>query len=94
MSGFFNILKQGAKTEAGKKIISKVVDYVSKKPSTITSVPPSVGKSKLHKDMAKSKIKMLKDMGSFQKKVGIDKYKEKGGEKIYKKILKITPGKP
>jgi hypothetical protein len=44
--------------------------------------------------MAKSKIKMMKDMGSFQKKVGIDKYKEKGGEKIYKKILKIDPGNP
>ena len=33
-------------------------------------------------------------MGKFQKKVSIDKYKEKGGEKIYKKILKIDPGKP
>ena len=55
---------------------------------------PSVGKGKLHKDMAESKIKMMKDMGKFQKKVGIDKYKEKGGEKIYKKILKIRPGKP
>ncbi len=55
---------------------------------------PSVGKGKLHKDMAESKIKMMKDMGSFQKKTGIDKYKEKGGEKIYKKILKIDPGKP
>ena len=55
---------------------------------------PSVGKSKLHKDMAESKIKMMKEMGSFQKKVGIDKYKEKGGEKIYKKILKVDPGKP
>ncbi len=66
----------------------------SKKPSTITSVPPSVGKGKLHKDMAKSKITMLKEMGKTQKKFGIDKYKEKGGEKIYKKILKIDPGKP
>ena len=44
--------------------------------------------------MAESKIKMMKDMGKFQKKVSIDKYKEKGGEKIYKKILKIDPGKP
>ena len=69
----------------------KVVSNAGK---AIKSVAPAVGKSKLHKDMAKSKIKMLKDMGSFQKKVGIDKYKEKGGEKIYKKILKITPGKP
>ncbi len=64
-----------------------------KKGLKIVAPKPSVGKSKLHKDMAKSKIKMLKDMGSFQKKVGIDKYKEKGGEKIYKKILKVTPGK-
>ena len=65
-----------------------------KKGLTIVAPKPSVGKGKLHKDMAKSKIKMLKDMGSFQKKVGIDKYKEKGGEKIYKKILKVDPGKP
>ena len=55
---------------------------------------PSVGKGKLHKDMVESKIKMMKEMGSFQKKVGIDKYKEKGGEKIYKKILKVDPGNP
>jgi hypothetical protein len=55
---------------------------------------PSVGKSKLHKDMAESKIKMMKDMGKFQKKVGIHEYKKKGGEKVYKKILKIDPGKP
>ena len=44
--------------------------------------------------MSKSKIEMLKDMGKTQKKVGIDKYKEKGGSKIYKKILKVDPGKP
>ena len=86
MSGFFNILKQGAKTETGKKLIKKAFEYVVPK--------ASVGQSKLYKEMAKSKIKMMKDMGSFQKKVGIDKYKEKGGEKIYKKILKIDPGKP
>ena len=65
-----------------------------KKGLTIVAPKPSVSKGKLHKDMAKSKIKMMKDMGKFQKKVGIDKYKEKGGEKIYKKILKIDPGKP
>ena len=65
-----------------------------KKGLTIVTPKPSVGKGKLHKDMAKTKIKMMKEMGSFQKKVGIDKYKEKGGEKIYKKILKINPGKP
>jgi hypothetical protein len=86
MSGFFNILKQGAKTKTGQKILKKTFEYITPK--------ASVGKSKLHKDMAKSKIKMMKDMGSFQKKVGIDKYKEKGGEKIYKKILKIDPGNP
>tara|TARA_Y100000588_G_C13543366_1_gene622974 strand:+ start:174 stop:578 length:405 start_codon:yes stop_codon:yes gene_type:complete len=28
MSGFFNILKQGAKTETGKKIIKKTFEYV------------------------------------------------------------------
>ena len=66
----------------------------SKKSPTIKSVDASVGKSELHKDMAKSKISMMKQMGSFQKKVGIDKYKEKGGPKIYKKILKIDPGNP
>jgi len=86
MSGFFNILKQGAKTETGKKLIKKTFEYVVPK--------ASVGKSKLYKEMAKSKIKMMKDMGKTQKKVGIDKYKEKGGEKLYKKILKIRPGKP
>jgi len=66
----------------------------SKKSPTITSVDASVGKTKLQKDMAKSKIEMLKDMGKTQKKVGIDKYKEKGGPKLYKKLLKIDPGKP
>ena len=86
MSGFFNILKQGAKTKTGQKIIKKTFEYITPK--------PSVGKSALHKEMAKSKIKMLKDMGKTQKKVGIDKYKEKGGPKIYKKLLKIDPGKP
>ena len=65
-----------------------------KKGLTIVAPKPSVIKSKLYKDMAESKIKMMKDMGKFQKKVSIDKYKEKGGEKIYKKILKIDPGKP
>ena len=60
----------------------------------ITGVKPSVGKSELHKDMAKSKTKMMKKMGKIQKKVGIDKYKEEGGPKIYKEILKIDPGKP
>ena len=50
MSGFFNILKQGAKTETGKKIISKVVDYAVKKTprkfkvsKTIKSQPPHTG---------------------------------------------------
>ena len=50
MSGFFNILKQGAKTEPGKKIISKAVDYVVKKTprkfkvaKTIKSQPPHTG---------------------------------------------------
>ena len=65
-----------------------------KKGLTIVAPKPSVNKSKLYKDMAESKIKMMKDMGKFQKKVGIDKYKKKGGEKVYKKILKIDPGKP
>ena len=86
MSGFFNLIKQGAKTETGKKILKKTFEYVVPK--------ASVGQSKLYKEMAKSKIKMLKDMGKTQKKVGIDKYKEKGGEKLYKKILKVNPGKP
>ena len=57
-----------------------------KKGLTIVAPKPSVNKSKLYKDMAESKIKMMKDMGKFQKKVGIDEYKKKGGEKIYKKI--------
>ena len=65
-----------------------------KKGLQMVAPKPSVGKSALHKEMAKSKIEMLKDMGKTQKKVGIDKYKEKGGPKIYKKILKIDPGKP
>tara|TARA_R100001594_G_scaffold35398_1_gene64777 strand:- start:307 stop:528 length:222 start_codon:yes stop_codon:yes gene_type:complete len=68
------------------KIGKKVFEFIAPK--------PSVGKSALHKDMAESKIKMMKDMGKTQKKVGIDKYKEKGGHKIYKKILKIDPGNP
>ena len=84
----------GSKWIKGGKAAWSALTGGSKKSSTITSVTPSVGKGKLHKDMAESKIKMMKDMGSFQKKVGIDKYKEKGGEKIYKKILKIRPGKP
>ena len=66
----------------------------AKKGLKMVAPKPSVGKSALHKEMAKSKIEMLKDMGKTQKKVGIDKYKEKGGPKIYKKILKIDPGKP
>ncbi len=69
-------------TKTGKWVYEKLV------------LKPSVGKGKLHKDMSESKIKMMKDMGKFQKKVGIDEYKKKGGEKIYKKILKIDPGKP
>ena len=68
--------------------------WAVKKGLQIVAPKPSVGKSALHKEMAKSKIEMLKDMGKTQKKVGIDKYKEKGGPKIYKKILKIDPGKP
>ena len=84
----------GSKWIKGGKAAWEALTGGSKTPSTITSVDASVGKSELHKDMAKTKIKMMKEMGSFQKKVGIDKYKEKGGEKIYKKILKITPGKP
>ena len=50
MSGYFNILKQGAKTETGKKIIKKVVDYAVKKTprkfkvsKTIKSQPPHTG---------------------------------------------------
>ena len=68
--------------------------WAVKKGLKMVAPKPSVGKTKLQKDMAKSKIEMLKDMGKTQKKVGIDKYKEKGGPKIYKKILKIDPGKP
>mgnify|MGYP003154462390 CR=1 FL=1 len=68
--------------------------WAVKKGLQMVAPKPSVGKSALHKEMAKSKIEMLKDMGKTQKKVGIDKYKEKGGPKIYKKILKIDPGKP
>jgi hypothetical protein len=68
--------------------------WVVKKGLQMVAPKPSVGKSALHKDMAESKIKMMKDMGKTQKKVGIDKYKEKGGHKIYKKILKIDPGNP
>ena len=54
MSGFFNILKQGAKTETGKKIIKKVVDYAVKKTprkfkvsKTIKSQPPHTGTLKV-----------------------------------------------
>ena len=68
--------------------------WAVKKGLQMVAPKPSVGKSALPKEMAKSKIEMLKDMGKTQKKVGIDKYKEKGGPKIYKKILKIDPGKP
>ena len=68
--------------------------WAVKKGLQMVAPKPSVGKSALHKEMAKSKIEMLKDMGKTQKKVGIDKYKEKGGPKIYKKLLKIDPGKP
>ena len=86
MSGYWNLGKAAAKTKTGQKILKKTFEYITPK--------ASVGKSKLYKDMAKSKIEMLKDMGKTQKKVGIDKYKEKGGEKLYKKILKVNPGKP
>ena len=75
-------------------MVGWLVKWGTKKGSQMVAPKPSVGKSALHKDMAKSKIEMLKDMGKTQKKVGIDKYKEKGGEKLYKKILKIRPGKP
>ena len=68
--------------------------WVVKKGLQMVAPKPSVGKSALHKEMAKSKIEMLKHMGKTQKRVGIDKYKEKGGPKIYKKILKIDPGNP
>ena len=50
MSGYWNVVKAGAKTEAGKKIISKVVDYAVKKmprkfkvAKTIKSQPPHTG---------------------------------------------------
>jgi len=50
MSKFWNVIKAGAKTEAGKKIISKVVDYAVKKmprkfkvSGTIKSQPPHTG---------------------------------------------------
>jgi len=75
-------------------MVGWLAKWGAKKGLQIVAPKPSVGKSALHKEMAKSKIKMLKDMGKTQKKVGIDKYKEKGGPKIYKKILKIDPGKP
>ena len=76
-----------------QKVIEKATPYV-KKAFEYVKPKPSVGKSKAHKDIVKSKIDMLKDMGRTQKRVGIDAYKEKGGPKIYKKILKIDPGKP
>ena len=50
MSGYWNVIKAGAKTGAGKKIISKVVDYAIKKmprkfkvAKTIKSQPPHTG---------------------------------------------------
>ena len=50
MSAFWSTVKAGAKTEAGKKIISKVVDYAVKKmprkfkvAKTIKSQPPHTG---------------------------------------------------
>jgi len=50
MSAFWSTVKAGAKTEAGKKIISKVVDYAVKKTprkfkvaKTIKSQPPHTG---------------------------------------------------
>jgi len=65
---------KASKTPAGKKVVEKVKDFFKprgKVPNTITSVKPSVGKSKLKKAVDDVKLSSLKTKGrmkrSFQK---------------------------
>ena len=89
MSGFFNILKQGAKTETGKKIISKVVDYAVKKvprkfkvAKTIKGKPPHTGTLK--------KTRSVFDELSGAASKGRSLH---GKEWTTKTLMKGTPGK-
>ncbi len=65
---------KASKTPAGKKVVEKIKDFFKprgKVPNTITSVKPSVGKSKLKKAVDDVKLSSLKTKGrmkrSFQK---------------------------
>ena len=65
---------KASKTPAGKKVVEKVKDFFKprgKVPNTITSVKPSVGKSKIKKAVDDVKLSSLKTKGrmkrSFQK---------------------------
>ena len=89
MSGFFNILKQGAKTKTGKKIISKVVDYAVKKvprkfkvAKTIKGKPPHTGTLK--------KTRSVFDELSGAASKGRSLH---GKEWTTKTLMKGTPGK-
>tara|TARA_R100001594_G_scaffold79_1_gene339 strand:+ start:566 stop:802 length:237 start_codon:yes stop_codon:yes gene_type:complete len=57
MSGYFNILKQGAKTKTGQKIITKVFDAAKKiKGSMETNPNVRQGIAQALKDMKKKKF--------------------------------------
>ena len=89
MSGFFNILKQGAKTKTGKKIISKVVDYAVKKvprkfkvAKTIKGKPPHTGTLK----QTRAKFDEIAESASKGRSLH-------GKEWTTKTLMKGTPGK-
>ncbi len=50
---------------------------------TITSTKPKTTKA------GKKKIELLKKLGSDQKKIGIDKYKKMGGNKLANEVLNV-----
>ena len=85
MSGFFNILKQGAKTETGKKIIKKTFEYVVPKISKNLTK-----KFKTKQDIFKTVDKAAGPNVSGQKK---SKIKIEAGKKVSKIFDKSEAGK-
>ena len=78
----------------GKWAVTQVIKKTPRKYKVapdITKVAPTVSKNLSWSTRGKQLSGWIKNL---QKKVGIDKYKEKGGPKLYKKLLKIDPGKP
>ena len=77
----FQALKQAYKTITSTQ--PKTTKGLPQAIKTITSTKPKTTKE------GKKKIELLKKLGKDQKKIGIDKYKDMGGNKLANEVLNV-----